>query len=374
MLTHSLEEVVRKIRRGANTRAKLLDELEWSRTTLTDRLDALTSSGILRAGRAQPSTGGRPATTLELDPDRGLILALDIGGSHARLALCRADATVIRTEDLEAGRDDGLPRISQWLRESVSQEERSRLIAIGAGLPVAPPQFTHETSSSPALEWEAFSPADVLEIAVPESFTRDVAVVARGEAEHPQVAAHALVVKIGLGLSTAIIDHHAVVDGAHGSAGTFLVSRGGALVSAETLFSGYSVRDQLISAGLSPHTTSSEIVALASGTSTLADATRDALHEMASGLGTALARMVAFIDPVEVLIGGNLGESSAVVEGVRAALDRSLGSGRPNPVHVRACRRGRQAGIAGAANLALDAITTQQALEQHIDHNSQEAA
>ena len=374
MQTRSLEEVVQSIRRGANTRAKLLDELEWSRTTLTARIDDLTKSGVLRSGEAEPSTGGRPATTIELNPHRGLILSLDIGGSHARLALCAADATVVRTADLEAGRTAGPERIADWLRHEVQDRELERVIAIGAGLPVAPPQFTHVESVAAARAWETFSPANVLRLDVPEVFARDVAVVARGEAEHPEVASNALVVKIGLGLSMAIVADHNVVDGAHSAAGAFLVTTENGFVAAEDLHSGYTVREVLTRDGLRQDTTSSDIVRLSKGTDELAAQTQSALKDMADRLGVALTPLVAFADPEEVLIGGNLGESDVVVDSLRDALLRNLHSPQNELVRVRACRRAREAGIIGAANLALDALTTQRALETRIRQHKQEAA
>lgn len=374
MLAHSLEEVVRRIRRGADTRSKLLEELEWSRTTLTSRLGELTDAAIIRPGEFAPSTGGRPATKLELNPDRGLILALDIGGSHSRLAICSADASVVRITDLEAGRTAGSNVVAEWIRASVSDAEADRILAVGSGIPIPPPRFTNGEMAPEERDWESFSPAGILSIEVPEVFAQDVAVVARGEAQHPEAKPDALIVKIGLGLSVATLSGHRVLSGANGAAGAFLIPHADEFVAAETLFSGYTVRNALVRHGLPRDAPSSDIVAVAANENALGRATREALHEMAGRLGTALTSLVAFVDPQEVLIGGNLAEADAVVDGIRSALMERMRPPQRDSVGVHRCRRGREAGVVGAANLALDALTTQEALTASTRTNRQETA
>lgn len=374
MLAHSFEEVVRHIRRGADTRSKLLEELEWSRTTLTSRLDELTHAGIIRPGQSAPSTGGRPATKLELNPDHGLILALDIGGSHSRLAVCSADASVVRVIDLEAGRTAGHDLVADWIRSSVTEAEAERILAVGAGIPIPPPQFGQDEIAPPGLDWEGFSPARILGLDVPEVFTRDVAVVARGEAQHPDVASEALIVKIGLGLSVATLSEHRVLEGANGAAGAFLLPNGEEFVAAETLFSGYTVRNALVRHGLPHDAPSSDLVTLAADGSALGKAAHAALNDMAGRLGAALTALIAFVDPQEVLIGGNLAESDIVVDGIRTALMERMRAPQRESIRVQRCRRGREAGVIGAANLALDALTTQEALAARIQNHRGETA
>src|SRR5437667_8451720 len=76
------------IRTGrARTRGELLRHTGMSRSALGQRLDVLFRAGYLATGGVDESTGGRPPTVLEFNHRHGLVLAADLGATHARAAL-----------------------------------------------------------------------------------------------------------------------------------------------------------------------------------------------------------------------------------------------------------------------------------------------
>ena len=76
------------IRSGvATTRTELLRQLGWSRITLARRLEELLSASIIVVAGQRDSSGGRPAENFAVNRDAGILLAIDIGGSHTRVGV-----------------------------------------------------------------------------------------------------------------------------------------------------------------------------------------------------------------------------------------------------------------------------------------------
>ena len=80
---------------GRSTRAELAEATGLSRSSLSDRLDALMASELVREAGLLPSNGGRPRSTLELNPSGGLLLVADVGATRTRLALLDLAATAL---------------------------------------------------------------------------------------------------------------------------------------------------------------------------------------------------------------------------------------------------------------------------------------
>src|SRR5688572_16094423 len=77
------------IRTGrARTRRELLDTTGLSRSTIAARLDQLVSRGYLREVGVESGSRGRPSNLLAFDESHGVVLAADLGATHARAALC----------------------------------------------------------------------------------------------------------------------------------------------------------------------------------------------------------------------------------------------------------------------------------------------
>src|SRR5690625_3567803 len=70
------------------TRVDLVDTTGQSRTTIRFKLDQLVAVGLVKRVGEAPSTGGRPAIRFAFNPESRVVLAIDIGNTHARLAVC----------------------------------------------------------------------------------------------------------------------------------------------------------------------------------------------------------------------------------------------------------------------------------------------
>ena len=81
-------EVLALIRSGqAATRGALGRATGLSRTAVNARLSALADAGLVLEGEEESATGGRPATTLVLNSEAGLVLGSP-SGAAARSSRC----------------------------------------------------------------------------------------------------------------------------------------------------------------------------------------------------------------------------------------------------------------------------------------------
>src|SRR3954462_10602651 len=71
----------------ATTRADLARHTGVARSTVAQRVDALLAVGLVHETRGSASTGGRPPTTLAFNSNAGVVLAADLGATHARVAV-----------------------------------------------------------------------------------------------------------------------------------------------------------------------------------------------------------------------------------------------------------------------------------------------
>src|SRR5207237_3949970 len=84
----SAGQILRVLReRGPLTRQELQAEFGMSRVTLVERIDALQRLRLLRQVGHRESSGGRRAELLAADEAGRVALVVDIGASHATVAV-----------------------------------------------------------------------------------------------------------------------------------------------------------------------------------------------------------------------------------------------------------------------------------------------
>ena len=71
----------------AVSRTRIMQVTGLSRSTVTQRLDALLDGGYIRPGSNEISTGGRPQGTFQLNQDFGVLLLADISAQKTQIAL-----------------------------------------------------------------------------------------------------------------------------------------------------------------------------------------------------------------------------------------------------------------------------------------------
>jgi predicted NBD/HSP70 family sugar kinase len=355
------------IRSGrATTRRSLTDELGWSRITLARRLDELLQSSVIVSVGQADSQGGRPPEEFAVNPTAGLLLAVDIGGSHTRLAITDLVSNVLSQDEADIGLGEGPAEIFEWagqvfdhMLKRLGKSHRD-VVGIGVGVPGPVDQETGRLGTPQSdPQWEG--------VLVKEYFAeryghavfavdRDVNIMAiaearRGWREYTDIA----VLKAGIGLGLAFVLNGSIYQGFRGGAGELSRPRsgGGTLQRLEEVASGEVMRRELLTRGYKVRT-SKDIVALARGGD---QAVLRLLADTGTLIGETLAGVVSLLNPQAVVVGGILAEAGeAFLATIREAILAGAGEYSLRGLVVEPSRLGPLAGVTGASLIAQDAL------------------
>ncbi|WP_207457536.1 ROK family protein [Herbiconiux sp. SYSU D00978] len=357
--------VLELIRRGeAKTRSDLIEHLGWSRVTLSRRLDELLAHGlIVRAGQLS-SSGGRPPEEFAVNKDAGLILAMDIGGSHTRLGITDLMSNVLREDEADIGLYDGPDDIFEWALQvfdfllDALDRDRSDVRAIGVGVP-GPVDAVTGRLGSPQLDhrWEEVRVDDYFKgFDAVFAVDRDVNILALGETRLSWPEYRDLtVVKVGMGLGCAFVLDGRIYRGSRGGAGQLSAPRsnGQPLQRLEAIASGRIIQSQLEESGVEVRT-SADIVRLAREHH---PGVLRMLEEIGREIGEALADVAGLLNPQAVIVGGTLAETGErLTAGIRSALLSNTHEFTRRGLVVERARLGDKAGVRGASLLAQDRL------------------
>src|SRR5690606_33517325 len=132
-------------------------------STIATRVDALMELGLISPVDDAVSTGGRPSSQFALNPNARLVLAADLGASHATLAVTDLAGTTLGEHRGPIDIADGPETVLSWMveagREILERIDRDAadLIAIGIGLPGPVQHDTGRPSNPPIMPgWDRF--------------------------------------------------------------------------------------------------------------------------------------------------------------------------------------------------------------------------
>lgn len=175
------------------------------------------------------------------------------------------------------------------------------------------------------------------------------------------VVRHAVYVYVGTGIGSGIIADGRVQGGAHGAAGELghLLVPGGGPCSCgkrgclETVAAEPAIARRAEIGG-PPKVAVDRVVRLA----VAGDGTAlSLLHDVGESLGLAMAQVTEILDPGAIIVNGIAGEAGEpFLAPLAEALRRNTFAARGRQVAVRTAAFGRQAGMLGAAALALEAF------------------
>jgi predicted NBD/HSP70 family sugar kinase len=369
------------------TRAELVAETGLARSTVAERLDTLLASGLLCAAQKAESTGGRPPGTFTFNPAARVVLAADVGATHAKLALTDLNGRVIaqreRKVDIGSGPTAVLDLVAGTGQDLLIESGRppGDLLGIGVGLPGPVDHATGRPVRPPIMPgWDGFDVRDylrkLLDVAV--LVDNDVNLMALGEhkAHWPQ-ASDLVFVKIATGIGSGLISEGRLHRGSRGSAGDLghvrLPHRADALLPAgtpplggtdvacrcgnvgclEAIASGGALAAALTARGI-PAASSDDVVALARDGS--AEAVQ-ALRQAGRDVGEVLATAVNLFNPSVIVIGGTLSRvGEHLIAGVREVVYRRSLPLATEDLRIVQSGAGDEAGIVGAAAMVVDHV------------------
>ena len=369
------------VRRGrATTRGDLATLTGLSRSTITQRVDALLARRLLVPGTDAASTGGRPPTTLAFNGAAGVVLAGDIGATHSRVAVTDLNGTVLAELSEDILVDAGPDFVLSWLERAFDRllEETGHAIdavrGVGVGLP-GPVEFASGRPVSPPIMpgWN-FHPVGARiadRFGVPALVDNDVNIMAIGEHwTHWPDEAFLMFVKVGTGIGCGIVAGGHVHRGADGAAGDIghihvpehddTVCHCGNVGCLEAVAGGAAMAARLQQAGLDTHS-SRDVVDLAlAGQPDAVRSVRQAGH----AIGGVIATCVNVLNPAVIVIGGDVAVAGEpLIAGIREVVYRRSLPLATGHLQISLSKLGDEAGITGAAVMVLESILAPAAID-----------
>ncbi|GAA5113126.1 ROK family transcriptional regulator [Alloalcanivorax gelatiniphagus] len=372
-------ELLALIRSGrATTRGALGRETGLSRTAVSTRLAALEHAGLVVEGPVESVTGGRPAATLRLDRESGLVLAVALGRSRSQMSVCDLAgeelASVSQDQEVGASPQDVMPLVARHLTEMLSGLGRSADDVRGVGVSLAGIVDPAGVMSldSPALSgWDGVPLAPYLHdvTTAPLVLDTDCNVLARSQAvEHPYD--DALVLKASTGIGLGVVAGGRLVRGHRGAAGQLghvkvaaaagLQCRCGDVGCLEAVAGGWSLVERLRAEGREVDHLRDLVAQAGRGDGHA----RAVVRESGRHVGEALAAVVVVTNPEAVIIGGDMaGAFVTFAAGLRDSLFGATTASAGRDLQVLPAAHGEHAGLVGCARLALDSVLSPQAVD-----------
>ncbi|MCT9820861.1 ROK family transcriptional regulator [Microbacterium sp. W1N] len=374
-------EIFQILRDGtARTKAELAAITGLARSTVSTRVDALLAAELVAPAGEAASTGGRPPARIAFNPRAGVILAIDLGATHATVAVADLAghllATRTRTQDIAEGPEVVLDAV---IAEGLSLLESAdggadRLVGIGIGVPGPVEHETGRPTNPPIMPgWDRFDiPGHVQRLCdVPVLVDNDVNILALGEQALSWPAVDDLVfVKVSTGIGSGIISGGALQRGAQGSAGDMghvqvPYSRDSPRPpederDLEAVASGTAIAAELRAQGIDAAGSTEVVELVRAGNAAAIAATRQAGREV----GEVLATVVNLLNPSIIVIGGSISRAGEhLLAGVREVVYRRSIPLATQHLGIVQSRAGSTAGVLGAAIMVTQLVLSPAAVE-----------
>ena len=349
-------------REGPMSRADIARRCGISKPTASLLVGRLLQSGLLREEGMTHEGPGRPGRLVSVDPRAGTVVALDVGGTTTRAVLCDlsgAPLANLRTATPSSDAASTAQHVADVVASLVARRpEGGPLVHVALGTPGVVDENERRirfAPNLPALEAPGF--LDLLRdaVAAPLTVLNDVKAATLGELRRGAgVAVDDLVYAgIGTGLGFGLVIGREVHEGIGGRAGEFGLAPYPAFGSTlEDRVSGSAIRKRYLAAG---------------GSGRPEDAFADAEADLEPGraviatfiddLAWAVSVLASLLDPQRVVLGGGIGLRCApYLDRVASRVTHACGFSPDLAV----TELGDDAGVIGAASVALDAARTVQ--------------
>lgn len=360
---HAIIDLIR-FTPGGISRVELARRMNLTRAAITSIVDDLLDVRLVRETEGHYPSGRRPIV-LEINPDRGKVVGVDMGASHLNLVLADFSARVIAEMenrlDINRGPHVCLAQVDELLRKMISENNLrlEDLAAIGVGVPGPIVAEAGMVSGPPIMPgWDGYPIRDHLQGAwnCPVTLNNDAELGALGEWAYGvgRGERNLAYIKVGTGVGAGLLLEGQLYRGATGSAGEIghiTIDENGPLCTCgnrgclEAFAGGAALARKAVEAvRKNQRTILSELVERPnfSAQDVMTAARRGDLvaqrlvAEAGLHLGTAIASMVNLFNPSMVVIGGSVSQiGDLLLEPIRTAvMKRSL---QPASRAVRIC-------------------------------------
>ena len=349
-------------RRGTASRSDIAEALALSRTTIASVISDLLGSGLVveRPLLPRPTGRGRPPGVLALDSAAGAALGIDFGHEHVRAAVADLSGTIlaevcVELDPTRRGDETAADVAQQTLADAGIPLDR----VFAAGVALAGPLDSRRRLA----RWARADAAQTLErrLNLPVHVDNDANLGALAETQTGAAKglADVVYVKVSAGIGAGLMIGGKVHRGATGIAGEIghvqvradgYLCRCGNRGCLETVASSGALLAVLRPA-YGDALTLEGLLALARSGDV---AVQRVIADAGRAIGRPLADLCNSLNPELIVIGGELGESEWLLDGVREAIDRHAQPGAARAVSVAAGAHGARASVLGALLLVME--------------------
>ena len=357
---------------GPMSRADLVRASSLSRTTVSSLVAELIRHGQITEtdDRARPHKGGsgRPPVLVRLSAPAGGVVGVDIGHGHVRVAVADRLGTVLAEDhalvEVDAHGTEVLDHTAATVRALAARSDlpMEALLAIGMCVPAPLDRRSSRIRTGIMPGWQGLLPGDELErrLGIPVHVDNDANLGALAELHHGIARGRHDVVylKIASGVGAGIVLGGRLHRGATGIAGEIghvqvgedgQVCRCGNRGCVETMVSASRLLDLLQPAYREPLTIDQVLALDVEGDAGV----RRVLNDAGRTVGRAVADLANSLNPELVVVGGTLGGSRSLVDGLRTAIDRYAQPDTAAALDVVPGALGVRSAVVGAVALAI---------------------
>jgi predicted NBD/HSP70 family sugar kinase len=365
----NLERVVRAVRiAGSLTQAEIARTTGLSAATVSNIVRELKDSGTVEV--TPTSAGGRRARSVSLSGDAGIVVGVDFGHSHLRVAVGNLAHQVLAEEsepiDVDASASQGFDRAERLVERliSVTGFRREKVIGMGLGVPGPIDVETGVLGSSTILPgWAGTNPREELasRLGVEVHVDNDANLGALGELVwgSGRGARDLAYIKVASGVGAGLVIDGQIYRGPGGTAGEIghitldesgPVCRCGNRGCLETFTAARYVLP-LLHSSHGPDLTMPEMVRLARSGDL---GCRRVVADVGRHVGSGVANLCNLLNPSRIVLGGDLAEAGELVLGpIRDSVSRYAIPSAARQLTVVPGALGGRAEVLGALALVL---------------------
>ncbi|MGW2327895.1 ROK family transcriptional regulator [Streptomyces sp. NPDC001700] len=375
----NLERVVRAVRMaGSLTQAEIARSTGLSAATVSNIVRELKDGGTVEV--TPTSAGGRRARSVSLSGDAGIVVGVDFGHTHLRVAVGNLAHQVLAEEaeplDVDASSAQGLDRAEQLVSRLIASTglSRDKVVGVGLGVP-APIDVETGTLGSTAIlpGWAGTNPRDDLaeRLGVPVHVDNDANLGALGELVwgSGRGVADLAYIKVADGVGAGLVISGQIYRGPGGTAGEIghitldesgPVCRCGNRGCLETFAAARYVLP-LLRSSHGADLTIERMVQLARDGD---PGCRRVIADVGRHIGSGVANLCNLINPSRMVLGGHLAEAGELVlSPIRESVARYAIPSAARQLAVMPGALGGRAEVLGALALVLSEMGDSTLLE-----------
>ncbi|MFE9562978.1 ROK family transcriptional regulator [Streptomyces sp. NPDC006487] len=365
----NLERVVRAVRlAGSLTQAEIARSTGLSAATVSNIVRELKEAGTVEV--TDTSAGGRRARSVSLSGDAGIVIGVDFGHTHLRVAVGNLAHQVLAEEseplDVDASWVDGFDRAEALVGRLVEGIGigRDKVIGVGLGVP-GPIDLESGTLGSTAIlpGWAGINPRRELSqrLGVPVYVDNDANLGALGELVwgSGRGVKDLAYIKVASGVGAGLVINGQIYRGPGGTAGEIghitldesgPVCRCGNRGCLETFAAARYVLP-LLQSSHGPELTMERVVELARGGD---PGCRRVITDVGRHIGSGVASLCNLLNPSRVVLGGSLADAGELVLApIRESVGRYAIPSAARQLSVLTGSLGGRAEVLGALALVL---------------------